>query len=149
MKRFTLETAVGLFLMAGFACFAYLAVRLGDLPLIGGNSYDVSAEFTNISGLKEGADILLAGVKVGKVARIGLAKNGYDALVILSIDRGVRIQDDVIASIRTAGIIGDKYVSLKPGASEEYLAQGGRIMETESALDIEELISKYIFEKKS
>lgn len=148
MKRFSLETIVGAFLIAGFACFAYLAVRLGDLPFFHGDTYTITAAFTNVSGLKEGADVVLAGVSVGKVTGIALDPKNYEAVVSMSIRDGVRLPDDSIASIKTAGIIGDKYVALKPGGSDTILEDGGSIFDTESSIDIEELVSKYIFEKK-
>ncbi len=148
MKKLSVETAVGAFLIAGFASFAYLAVRLGDLPFFPSDTYTITAAFTNVSGLKKGADVVLAGVTVGKVTEITLDQKNYEAVVSMAIHNGIRLQDDAIASIKTAGIIGDKYVGLKPGASETILTDGGYIFDTESSIDIEELVSKYIFEKK-
>ncbi|MGB9712313.1 MAG: outer membrane lipid asymmetry maintenance protein MlaD [Dissulfurimicrobium sp.] len=148
MNRIKIDTIVGLFLIGGFICFAYLAIKLGDVPLLGENSYNVTAYFTSISGLKEGADVDIGGVKVGKVKKITLDQNTYEAKVILAIKNGVKIPSDTIASIKTSGIIGDKYISLKPGASEKYLKDGSKITDTEAAIDIEGLISKYIFEKQ-
>jgi len=90
----------------------------------------------------------IAGVQVGKVAKVRLDPEYYDAVVSMAIDKGVSLQEDSIASIRTAGIIGDRYVKISPGGSPEAIAPGGEITETESAINIEELISKYIFEKE-
>ncbi len=146
MKRITSETLVGLFMIGGLICLAYLSVKLGDVHLFGTNDYMVKARFANISGLKEGSEVEIGGVKVGKVAKIHL--DNYQALVEMLISPAVKLQDDSIAAIRTEGIIGDKYVKIMPGGSEEYLKPGGIISETESAVDIEELISKYIFEKE-
>lgn len=148
MTRWNLEVAVGLFLVAGFLCFAYLSVRLGDISLFGDDSYNVQARFGSISGLKEGAVVEIAGVRVGKVSEIHLDGEEYEALVELSIDNGVNLQEDSIASIRTAGIIGDRYVDIAPGGSDEFVAPGGELEETESAINLEELVSKYIFETK-
>lgn len=148
MKRINAETAVGLFLVAGFLCFAYLSVKLGDVSLFGDKTYPVVARFNSISGLKEGATVEIAGVKIGKVARIALLPESYQAQVEMGINRGVILQEDSIASIRTAGIIGDKYVNISPGGSPEIIKPGGRIVETESAINLEEMVSKYIFEKK-
>ena len=147
MKRINVETAVGLFLVAGFLCFAYLSVRLGDVNFFGDKSYPVAAWFNSISGLKEGAVVEIAGVKIGKVARIALNSDTYQAQVEMAIDNNVVLQEDSIASIRTAGIIGDKYVNISPGGSLETIKPGGRIIETESAVNLEEMVSKYIFEK--
>jgi phospholipid/cholesterol/gamma-HCH transport system substrate-binding protein len=146
MNKFTVETAVGLFIVAGLICLAYLSVRLGDVNILGTKQYVVKARFNNISGLKEGAEVNIAGVKIGKVSKIYL--NDYQAFVELLINPNVKIQEDSIASIRSQGIIGDKYVKISPGGTEEHIKPNGIISETESTVDIEELISKYIFEKK-
>jgi phospholipid/cholesterol/gamma-HCH transport system substrate-binding protein len=146
MNRLSIETAVGIFIIIGLACMAYLAVKLGDINLFGTKQYVVNARFSNISGLKEGSTVEIAGVPVGKVSKISL--NNYQAFVALLINPGIRIQEDAIASIRTQGIIGDKYVKISPGGAEEYIQPNGLLTETESTVDIEELISKYIFEKK-
>ncbi len=148
MKKINVEMSVGFFLLIGFACFAYLAVKMGDLDWCSDETYQVEARFNSISGLKEGATIELAGVKIGKVAKIELDGGEYEAVVDLKINKNVQIQDDSIASIRTAGIIGDRYVNIKPGGSEDYLANGDAIEETESAISLEELVSKYIFDSK-
>lgn len=148
MKRFNLEIAVGLFMVVGFACFAWLSVRLGDVNLFANRTYPVQARFGSVSGLKVGAVIEIAGVPVGKVAAITLDPESYQAQVALEIDNAVKLQEDSIASIRTAGIIGDRYVDISPGGSPELIAAGGKITETESAINLEELVSKYIFEKK-
>jgi len=148
MKRLNVEVGVGLFMVVGFAAFTYLAVRLGDLPWLDPANYTVSAQFASISGLKVGASVETAGVPVGKVVRIDLDPQSYDATVRLAIDAAVKFPEDSIASIRTAGIIGDRYVDIAPGGADEMLTAGGVIEETESAINLEELVSKYIFEKK-
>jgi phospholipid/cholesterol/gamma-HCH transport system substrate-binding protein len=147
VKRFSVETAVGVFMIAGFLSFAWLAVKLGDVNLFGEETYAVKAQFVSVSGLKEGATVEIAGVTVGKVTKIDLDRGDYEAVVHMSIDRDVELQEDVIASIRTAGIIGDRYVSLMPGGAEEHIGPDGEIFETEPAINLEELVSKYIFEK--
>jgi phospholipid/cholesterol/gamma-HCH transport system substrate-binding protein len=139
---------VGLFLLAGFASFSWLAVKMGDIRFFMEDSYPVSARFISISGLKEGALIELAGVKIGKVTNIELDADEYEAVVRMNISKDVRLQDDSIASIRTAGIIGDRYIKLTPGGSEDYLSPGDEIEETESAISLEELVSKYIFDSE-
>ncbi len=147
MKRFSLETAVGIFMIAGFLCFAYLSVRLGGVSIFGDETYSVTARFGSVSGLKPGAAVEISGVRVGKVTTIKLDGDEYQAIVAMEIDRDVKIQEDSIASIRTAGIIGDRYVDISPGGMDELVEPGGEIVETESAINIEELISKYMFEK--
>ena len=148
MKKMNLEMIVGLFLLTGLACFSFIAIKMGDIRLFMQDSYPVTAKFVSISGLKEGAVVELAGVKVGKVTGIDLDGGDYEAVVHMDIDKNVHLSDDSIASIRTAGIIGDRYVKLTPGGSEDYLKPGDEITETESAINLEELVSKYIFEKK-
>ena len=134
-------------MILGFVCFAWLAVRLGDVRIFGDDSYAVKARFGSISGLKEGAAVEIAGVNVGRVTKIDLDREDYEAVVVMAIDDGIVLQEDVIASIRTAGIIGDRYISITPGGAEEEIGPYGEIFETESAINLEELVSKYIFGK--
>jgi phospholipid/cholesterol/gamma-HCH transport system substrate-binding protein len=143
-----LEMIVGLFLLTGFASFSFIAIKMGDISVFMEDSYPVSARFVSISGLKEGAVVEVAGVKVGKVSRIELDDGDYEAVVRMDISKAVHLSDDSIASIRTAGIIGDRFIKLTPGGSEDYLNPGDEIQETESAISLEELVSKYIFEKE-
>lgn len=139
------EISVGIFMMAGIACLVYLSVRLGSVDLFGSDTYAVSAKFGSIEGLEVAASVEIAGVSVGKVKKITLEEN--EALVEMEIKKGTRISDDTIASIRTKGIIGDKFIKLSPGGSEDLLGDKGALMDTESAISLEELVSKYIFKK--
>jgi phospholipid/cholesterol/gamma-HCH transport system substrate-binding protein len=148
MKKSNLEFTVGIFLIVGLVCFSYLAIKVGGVGWFEEKTYQVKAKFNSISGLKEGANVEIAGVKVGKVEKIHLDNGLYEAVVLLSIDNRVKLQEDSIASIRTAGIIGDRFVNIKPGGSDEIIQPGGQLIETESAIILEELISKYIFESK-
>jgi phospholipid/cholesterol/gamma-HCH transport system substrate-binding protein len=135
-------------MLIGIFCLAYLSIKLGKMEFFGGNYYSVHADFDSVSGLKNGASVEIAGVEVGRVERIILEPKENDrAKVYLKIRSGVKLTDDVIAAVRTRGIIGDKFIQLKPGGSEKILASGGRIRETESAVDLEELVSKYIHGK--
>ena len=146
MNKINIETGVGIFLITGLLCLGYLSTRLGDVDILGTEQYKVQARFASVSGLREGAAVEVAGVPIGKVAKIHL--DDYEAMVELKIDPEIKLQDDSIASIRTQGIIGDKYVKIKIGGSDEYIEKGGEILETESAIELEELVSKYIFEKE-
>ncbi|NOX08239.1 MAG: outer membrane lipid asymmetry maintenance protein MlaD [Gammaproteobacteria bacterium] len=148
MNKKNIELNVGLFIIVGLLSFAYLAVKMGDIALLNNDSYQLQSRFTSISGLKEGANIELAGVNIGKVSDIILDNEEYEAVVTLSISKQVKLQEDSIAAIRTAGIIGDRYIVIKPGGSDIYLSNNDEITETESAISLEELISKYIFESK-
>ena len=139
------ELAVGFFLLIGIFSLAYLSVNLGRIEMMGGRSYSLYAEFEKTGGIKTGAVIEIAGVQVGKVKSIKLYD--YQALVEFSINKDVKVQEDAIASIKTQGLIGEKYVQITPGGSDKILPAGGKIRETESAVDIEELIAKYVFGK--
>ncbi len=148
MNMAKLEMTVGIFMLIGILCLGYISIKLGKMELLGGDYYTVSALFDSVSGLKPGARVEIAGVEVGKVDRIALdPKSGDQAVVGMKIKSGVKITDDVIASVRTSGIIGDKFIMLKPGGSERYLKNNDTIRETESAIDIEDLISKFIHGK--
>ena len=146
MNKINIETGVGIFLIAGLLSLGYLSTRLGDVDLFGTEQYTVQARFASVSGLREGAAVEVAGVPIGKVSKIHL--DDYEAMVELQIYPEIKLQDDSIASIRTQGIIGDKYVKIQVGGSDEYIEKGGEILETESAIELEELVSKYIFEKE-
>ncbi len=145
MKRSNLELVVGIFVLAGLACLAYLALHLGKMEVFG-SGYTVTADFDNISGLKPGAAVEVAGVEVGKVDAIQLTP-GDRAKLVLRLHSGLQLHDDAIASIRTKGIIGDKFVKLSVGSSDQLIPPGGKIRDTESAVEWEELISKYIHGK--
>lgn len=145
MRKASVEMAVGFFVVLGIICVGYLTIRLGKMQLVGGDHYPLNARFESVSGLRAGAQVEMAGVRVGQVDAISLDAESQTALVKMKIDRQVVLTDDVIASIKTSGLIGDKYINLSPGGSEEILSPGDLITETESPLDIEELVSKYVF----
>jgi phospholipid/cholesterol/gamma-HCH transport system substrate-binding protein len=142
MKRFNLEVTVGLFVVLGLCALAYLSVRLGQLQVGRGNTYDLTAMFPTVAGLRESATVEVAGVQVGRVQDIKLVD--YAAVVTLRLDKKVQLQDDAIASIRTRGLIGEKYVRITPGGSERLLTAGGRIREVEPPIDLETLIGHFI-----
>ena len=143
MERKGLELGVGVFVLFGLVCLAYLSLNLGDVRLFGASGYTVTARFANVSGLKEKAAVTMAGVNIGEVDKIRLEQG--EAVVTLRIQEGMRLEEDVIASVKTMGIIGDKYISITPGGSDRYIEPGGRIMDTVPPLDIEELLGKFVF----
>jgi phospholipid/cholesterol/gamma-HCH transport system substrate-binding protein len=145
MKKSSIDLGVGIFVLIGLVCVGYLTIRLGKMEVFEDEHYYLSARFQSVSGLKAGANIEIAGVPVGKVNSIALDLKEHVALVQLMLKKDVVLTDDVIASVKTAGLIGDKYIKLSPGGSGEILKPGDTILETESALDIEEIISKYAF----
>ena len=145
MKKFDVELLVGLFLIVGIICLGYLSIRLGRMEIFGGRGYEVYATFANIGGLKLGSSVEIAGVHVGHVQSITLSN--YQARVSLIIPRNVKLQEDAIASIKTKGLIGEKYIGITPGGSDKIIQPGGQIRETQPAEDIEELISNFVFGK--
>ena len=145
MRKFDLELTVGLFIIAGIVCLAYLSIKLGRMEVLGGKGYEVYAVFSNSGGLKTGSPIMIAGVEVGRVR--GITLENYQARVVLNVPEGLDIQEDAIVSIKTKGLIGEKYIQITPGGAEQLVPPGGRIRETESAIDFEELISNYVFGK--
>jgi phospholipid/cholesterol/gamma-HCH transport system substrate-binding protein len=145
VRRGALETAVGLFVVVGVACLAWLSVRLGRVGPVGGHGYEVRAEFGSAGGLRAGATVEIAGVPVGRVARLSLEH--FRAVVTLRVDPQVELPDDSIVSIRTKGLVGDKFVSISPGASTKTVGSGGRLRDTEDSVDFEQLISQYIHGK--
>ncbi len=144
MKK-SVEMAVGMFVLIGIFCVGYLSIKFGKMEWIGENYYPVTATFASVAGLKPGAEVQMAGVEIGKVEAVSLEPEMQVALVRMKIEKKVVLSEDVIASIKTSGLIGDKYVKISPGGSDEVIKPGDAISETESALDIEELVSKYVF----
>lgn len=145
MEKTRLELAVGLFVLAGIICLGYLSIKLGKLELIGGNVYEVVAQFTTASGLKAGSAVEIAGVEVGRVREIVLKEDR--AAVTLAVNNNVKLYTDTIASIKTRGIIGEKFLALSPGGGGDPLKPGDIIRDTESGLDLEELVSQYVHGK--
>ena len=143
-KSFNVELAVGIFMLIGLLGVAYLVVNLGGIDLFGSKYTKIYAQFDSVSGLKEGARVEIAGVLVGKVDKIRLDQDDM-AMVELLVFPHVKLQADVIASVKTQGIIGDKFIKISPGGDDSYLKDGDQITETESAIDLEDLISKYVF----
>lgn len=147
MRQSSVELGVGVFVLLGIICVGYLTFRLGEVEILGDKYYLLNARFTSVTGLKVGAQVEIAGVQVGQVDVIALDSKDLVAMVRLKIKEGLKLSDDVIASIKSAGLLGDKYVQLSPGGGDRILKPGDMIIETEPALDIEALISKYAFGK--
>jgi phospholipid/cholesterol/gamma-HCH transport system substrate-binding protein len=139
------EIAVGLFMLAGVLALGYLSIRLGQVELFGARGYTVYADFPTVGGLKSGSSVEIAGVPVGRVESIRL--QNFLARVALHIEPGIQLQTDAIVSIKTKGLIGEKFVQISAGGSDKLVAPGGRLTEVEAPVDIEELISKYVFGK--
>ena len=142
MEKTKLEFIVGVFVLVGIVCLGYLSIKLGKLELIGGNVYEVVAQFNTASGLKAGSSVEIAGVEVGRIRAITLQDDR--AAVVLAVDNHVKLYTDTIASIKTRGIIGEKFLALSPGGGGDPLKAGDTIRDTESGLDLEELVSQYV-----
>lgn len=145
MRKFDLELGVGLFMIIGILALGYLSVRLAKMEVIGQKGYDLEAVFSNSGGLKTGASVVIAGVEVGRVKSIKL--DNYQALISIHLPSGLKIQDDSIATIKTKGLIGEKYIEITPGGSDEILKPGQKIRDTQPPIDLEQLISSYVFGK--
>jgi phospholipid/cholesterol/gamma-HCH transport system substrate-binding protein len=136
------EVLVGFFVVVGIACLGYLAIKLGKLEVLGSSGYTVYADFSSVAGLKVGDPVEIAGVRIGRIDAIRLAEDR--ARLELRVQDGVKLQEDTIASVRSRGLIGDKFVLLSPGASDKTISPGGKIRETESPPDITDLIGKFV-----
>ena len=145
MKKFKMETAVGIFVVIGLVCIGYMSIKLGDVTIFGDNSYSLFAKFSSVSGLKTGSSVQMLGIEVGKVENMVLDQDRQQAVVELRVQNGIVIYDDAIASIKTAGLIGDKYVQIDPGGGGDVLNKGADIIDTNPPLDIESLIGKFVF----
>ena len=144
MKQTNIELSVGAFVLLGIAAIVWFAVQAGAGVTIGGSTYEVKARFTNIGGLKPGSQVFIAGVPVGRVQKIVLDSQ-YAAIVYLNVNKEVHLPSDTIASIKTSGLIGDKYIALAPGADSKDLPPDGTITDTESAVDLESIIGRFAF----
>lgn len=145
MKQSKLELSVGLFVVLGLAAVAYLALKLGAGSMLGGDTYLIEARFDNAGGLHSGCNVQLAGVTVGRVEAVRFDPADFSAIATLRIVSALKLPTDTMASVKTSGLIGDKFIALAPGADSESLKSGARITMTESAVDLESLISKMAF----
>jgi len=134
MKKPDIEIIVGLFICVGILCMAYTSIKLGKVELFNNDYYPLRAVFTSATGLKEDTNIEISGVRVGKVT--GITLENYQAIVTMLIKNGIEVQDDAIASIKTNGILGEKYIEILPGGSTDILESGGLILDTEPPFDL-------------
>jgi phospholipid/cholesterol/gamma-HCH transport system substrate-binding protein len=145
MQKYSRETIVGVFVVIGLICIGYMTVKLGNIGILGEDTYKLYARFTSVSGLKLGNPVNMLGLEIGRVGSFEMDQEDQVAIVELKINKGIKIYDDAIASIKTEGLIGDRYVSIDAGGGGDLLADGDTIIETESPIDLQELISKYAF----
>ena len=147
MKKKNVELYTGLFVVVGALCVTYLVIVLGGFDFLPSDRYGLHGYFSSAAGLKPGARVEIAGVEIGNVAAISMDKDRMVARVEMHIDKSIEISEDSIASIKTSGIIGEKYISILPGGMDMMLEDGDEIINTESSLDIEGLVRKFIFSK--
>ena len=145
MKKYSNETIVGIFVILGLLCVGYMTVKLGNVSLFGDDTYPLYARFNSVTGLRVGNPVEMLGMEIGRVAGFRMDQENQVAVVELKIKTDIKVYDDAIASIKTAGLIGDKYVSIDAGGSDELMKPGDTITDTESPVDIGDLISKYAF----
>lgn len=145
MKKYSLETTVGIFVVIGLLCIGYMTIKLGKIRMFGGDYYTLYAHFSSVSGIRVDSPVEINGIEVGRVEQLNIDQDKQIAMVKLRIGKGIKIYEDAIASIKTSGLIGDKLIKIDPGGGGDILKPGGTITETTAALDIEDLISKYAF----
>ena len=148
MNRSTIDLWVGIFVALGLGAILFLSLKVGNLLTTSHREgYRIEAAFDNIGGLKVRAPVKASGVAVGRVEAIRLDPKTYEAVVTLSIDRQYAFTKDTIASILTSGLLGEVYVGLDSGGDSQLVAEGGRVMKTQSAVVLEKLISQFLFDK--
>jgi phospholipid/cholesterol/gamma-HCH transport system substrate-binding protein len=145
MRKYRYETVAGIFVVIGLLCVGYMTVKLGKINLFGEDTYTLYARFTSVSGLRVGNPVEMLGLEIGRVQNLTLDQKDQLAVAELKIKKGVSIYGDAIASIKTAGLIGDRYVSINPGGADKALPPGKTITQTEPPIDIGDLIGKYAF----
>jgi phospholipid/cholesterol/gamma-HCH transport system substrate-binding protein len=145
MKKYAMETTVGIFVVIGLLCVGYLAVTLGRVSFFEADNYRLYANFTSVSGLRVGGSVNMYGLEVGRVDRLGIDQQSQQARVEMVIRKDVKIYEDAMAAIKTEGLIGDKYVGIDPGGAGEQLKPGDTIIQTQPAVDVGDIISKYAF----
>ena len=145
MKKYAMETVVGIFVVFGLLCVGYMTVKLGKIDFLKSDTYLLNAKFTTVAGLRIGSPVNILGIEVGRVENITMDQEDLRAVVKIRLKKDIKIYDDAIASIKTEGLIGDKYLSIDPGGGGDLLADNGVITDTQAAVDIEQLISKYAF----
>lgn len=145
MKKYRIETIVGIFVFLGLLCIGYMTLKLGKVSFFGDDSYPLTAKFTSVTGLRNGNPVDIMGIEVGRVEKITMDQENQKAVVEMKIHKGIKIYDDAIASIKTEGLMGDQYVSIDPGGSGTLLGAKGTIIETQAPVDIIGLIGKYAF----
>jgi len=145
MKKYSKETVVGIFIVAGLVCIAYMTIKLGNVGILGDDTYALNARFNRVTGLKEGNPVNMLGLEIGRIANFKMVQDEQAVVVEMRINKGIKIYDDALAAIKTEGLIGDRYMDIAPGGAGELLNPGETITETQSPADLSELIGKFAF----
>lgn len=145
MKKYSVETVVGFFIVVGLICVGYMTVKLGKVSFYGNDTYPLYARFASVNGLRPGTAVEMYGIRVGTVEGMSIDQQRQMAIVKLGIDKKTRVFDDASATIKTSGLIGDKFVMIDPGGSGEPLKPGSTISQTSTPLDIDDLIGRFAF----
>ena len=145
MKKYSKETVVGIFVVIGLLSIGYMTVKLGNVGFLGENTYSLTGKFNTVTGLRVGNPVNMLGLEIGRVEKFTMDQENQQVVVEFKIDKGIEIYDDAIASVKTEGLIGDKYVAVDPGGGGDLLANGDSITDTNSPTDIMDLVSKYAF----
>lgn len=145
MKKYASETWVGLFMTVGLVCVVYLAVHLGDVTFFRRDTYTLKALFNRIGSLRESNPVTMMGIDIGQVTGVSIDQDRHLAVVRFQVDNGIEIYSDAIATIKTSGLIGEKYMEIDAGGAGELLKDGGTIIDTEPPVDLVEMIGKYAF----
>jgi phospholipid/cholesterol/gamma-HCH transport system substrate-binding protein len=145
MKKYSKETVVGIFVVIGLFCIGYMTVKLGKVGFFGDSTYSLYAKFNTVTGLRVGNPVNMLGLEIGRVEKFSMDQENQVVQIQFKINKGIEIFDDAIASIKTEGLIGDKYVAIDPGGGGDLLANGDTITDTNSPTDIMDLVSKYAF----
>ncbi|HEU5080981.1 MAG TPA: outer membrane lipid asymmetry maintenance protein MlaD [Opitutaceae bacterium] len=145
MNTRRIEFSVGLFVLVGLVAVAVLAIRIGGGRIGRPDTREIGARFTNANGLKKGSSVRISGVTIGDVTSVSLKPDDMSALVMMRVDASLKLDDDTIASVRSSGLIGERFISLKPGSSGTALKTGAIIVDTESAVDLEDIIARFAF----
>ena len=147
MRRNAIETIMGAVVLVVAAVFVVFAYSSADIAAVRG--YEITAKFDRVDGIRQGTDVRMSGIKVGTVLSETLEPDTYFAVLTFSIDPNVKLPVDSSAKIVTDGLLGSKYIALTPGAEDKLIAQNGEITHTQSAINLEDLVSRYIFSGSS
>ncbi|MGA3174419.1 MAG: outer membrane lipid asymmetry maintenance protein MlaD [Syntrophorhabdales bacterium] len=145
MKKYSMETVIGIFVVVGLLCIAYMSVKLGKVSFFRTDTYTLYARFSSVEGLRIGSPVEIFGIEAGSISYLGIDNMRQVALVTMRINKGVNTYSDAAASVKTMGLIGDKYIKIDPGGAGTPLKSGDSITNTAAAPDIEDLLGKYIF----